>query len=170
MKQLTSIQLKFQDREELSRSIEKWKIKDEKIIFTNGCFDILHVGHISLLAAAKDLGGKLVIGLNSDSSVHTLKGEGRPINDLESRATMLASLKTVDAVISFSEETPIDLIEWIKPDFLVKGGDYLKENIVGAEFVSKYGGRVVIVPLVEGFSTSELNAKTNNTNSVNQSI
>lgn len=136
------------------------KIKDDsrsgKIVFTNGCFDILHVGHIEYLAKAKELGGLLVIGLNSDASVKRLKGDQRPVNPERARATLLAALSFVDYVIVFQENTPLNLIKDLSPDYLVKGGDYKMEEIVGAEWVIKNGGEVVIIPLTDGFSTTNV--------------
>lgn len=141
-------------------SLAEWKFicknNKKKIVFTNGCFDVLHYGHINYLAKAKDLGDKLIIGLNSDSSVKRLKGENRPINDVNARAAILASLFMVDAVVVFEEDTPEMLINSIVPDVLVKGGDYNIDNIVGADFIRENGGIVKIIPFVDGFSTTGL--------------
>ena len=134
--------------------------RDKKIVFTNGCFDILHAGHVEYLEAAKDLGDKLIIGLNSDQSVRKLKGKNRPLNTLNHRAKVLASLKCVDQVVVFGDLTPIRLIKALKPDVLVKGGDYKIKDIVGYKEVTKSGGKVVTVPLVEGLSTTKIIAKT----------
>jgi D-glycero-beta-D-manno-heptose 1-phosphate adenylyltransferase len=131
-----------------------WHFIGKKIVFTNGCFDILHKGHVAYLAEAKALGDVLVLGLNSDSSTKKLKGEGRPVNDEEARAFVLAGLAAVDAVIVFEEETPFELIKFIQPDFLVKGGDYKPEQIAGHDIVTANGGKVVIIPFVDGFSTT----------------
>lgn len=147
---------KIMDSVRLQQHLKIWRLFDQKIIFTNGCFDILHQGHISLLCAAKDLNGKLVIGLNSDQSIKGLKGESRPVNDAHSRALLLASLQVVDAVIVFEEETPHRLIQDITPDFLVKGGDYTIDQIVGSENVLSHGGSVEIIPLIQGFSTTNI--------------
>ena len=136
--------------------IRAWRLQGHSIGFTNGCFDLLHPGHISLLHHAKNECGKLVVGLNSDSSVARLKGEDRPIQKANSRATVLLALQDVDVVIIFHEETPIKLIELIKPDVLVKGGDYKIHEIVGAEFINQNGGRVVLSDYKNGHSTSEL--------------
>ncbi|MGC9342042.1 MAG: D-glycero-beta-D-manno-heptose 1-phosphate adenylyltransferase [Bacteroidales bacterium] len=125
-----------------------------KMVFTNGCFDILHKGHIHYLSSASDLGDYLVIGLNSDDSVRRLKGEDRPLQDEESRALILASLSFVDFVILFSEDTPHELIDKLKPDVLVKGGDYKAEEIVGYDLVTSRGGEVKIIDFVEGHSSS----------------
>jgi rfaE bifunctional protein nucleotidyltransferase chain/domain len=131
-----------------------WRFQGRKIVFTNGCFDILHKGHVEYLSKARDLGDILIIGLNTDASVSRLKGSGRPVQDQSSRALVLASLRVVEAVVFFEEDTPYNLIDLVKPDVLVKGGDYTEENIVGADVVKANGGSVVIIPLVEGYSTS----------------
>ena len=134
--------------------------RSKKIVFTNGCFDILHAGHVEYLAAAKELGDKLIVAINTDRSVRKLKGSSRPINTLAHRAKVLASLQCVDKVVFFDEETPIKLIKTIKPDVLVKGGDYKIKDIVGYKEVTKSGGSVVTIPLFEGLSTSKIIAKT----------
>ena len=143
-------------RSDLVKQAERWKLQDKKIIFTNGCFDILHKGHLELLSQAAALGDILVIGVNSDDSVKRLKGDERPVNDENFRALMLASLAIVDAVSIFPEDTPMELIESIVPDIIVKGGDYDPSTVVGAELVVKNGGEVIIIPLVKGYSTSNL--------------
>jgi rfaE bifunctional protein nucleotidyltransferase chain/domain len=130
--------------------------REGTVVFTNGCFDILHRGHVEYLYAARALGDVLVIGLNSDRSVRLLKGPGRPVNGVEDRAMVLASLEAVDAVTVFEEETPRRLIATLLPDVLVKGGDYGKAQIVGADEVEAAGGRVVIAPLVPGRSTTSI--------------
>lgn len=130
-----------------------------KIVFTNGCFDILHAGHVSLLQRCAALGDMLIVGLNDDHSVHALKGEGRPVNNQNHRAYLLSALQCVDSVVLFSEDTPIRLIEAIKPDVLVKGGDYTPDTVVGAEIVEQHGGRVVILDLIDGLSTTGTIAK-----------
>jgi len=140
--------------ERMIAEIARWRAQGFKIGFTNGCFDILHRGHVAYLTQAKSWCDKLIVGLNSDSSIRTLKGEGRPVNDLESRALVLAGLGSVDLVVSFSEETPIALIEAARPDVLVKGADYTVEGVVGNEFVQSYGGQVRLAGLVDGFSTT----------------
>lgn len=142
--------------------VNQWKQQGLSIVFTNGCFDILHIGHVDYLEKARNLGGKLVLGLNSDQSVRSIKGEKRPIVEQYARARVIASLSFVDAVILFDENTPLRLIQAIKPDILVKGDDYNIENIVGADFVIKHGGSVQTVPLVEGFSTSTIIEKIKN--------
>jgi len=144
------------DQAILSNRLAMWRFQMRKIVFTNGCFDVLHRGHIEYLSKARDLGDMLIIGLNTDDSVKRIKGEGRPVQDQASRALILASLRFVEAVILFDEDTPYDLISMIKPDVLVKGGDYSEETIVGADIVKENGGEVVTIPLVEGYSTSGL--------------
>ena len=136
--------------------VSKWKADGQKVVFTNGCFDVLHYGHVCYLAEAKELGDKLVLGLNSDASVRRLNGETRPINGQKERGTLLAALSFIDTIVIFDEDTPEKLIKSIKPDFLVKGGDYTFETIVGADFVSSYGGTVRTIPLVENFSTTNI--------------
>lgn len=133
-----------------------WRFLQQKIVFTNGCFDILHLGHVDYLSKAANMGTKLVIGLNSDASTQKLKGSTRPINNEHSRSHLLASLFFVDAVIVFDEETPANLINHIKPNVLVKGADYAIENIVGADVVIKNGGEVATVPFIDGYSTSAI--------------
>lgn len=127
---------------------------EKTVVFTNGCFDILHLGHIEYLAKARDLGDLLIVGLNSDQSVRRLKGESRPINPQHARATLLAALEPVDFVVIFEEDTPLQLIQQIAPHVLVKGGDYTVSDIVGADVVTNNGGIVKIIPLTEGFSTT----------------
>lgn len=132
------------------------RFKNMKTVFTNGCFDILHKGHVEYLAAAADMGDVLIIGLNSDQSVKKIKGKDRPVNDKSARSLLLASMKFVDRVIIFEEETPYELISHIKPDVLVKGSDYKTEDIVGADVVQANGGKVVTVELVDGYSTTNI--------------
>ncbi|MCK5785128.1 MAG: D-glycero-beta-D-manno-heptose 1-phosphate adenylyltransferase [Candidatus Sabulitectum sp.] len=126
----------------------------KQIVFTNGCFDILHPGHLEILERARKLGDFLFVGLNSDDSVKRLKGHSRPVQRLDSRAAVLASLRCVDCVIPFSQDTPLELINGILPDILVKGGDYTVEQVIGAQTVIGNGGRVEIIPLVKGYSTT----------------
>lgn len=128
----------------------------KRIVFTNGCFDILHLGHVEYLAKAKDMGDLLIVGLNTDDSVKRLKGPSRPINPENARAHVLAALQFVDYVVLFNEDTPYQLIKAISPDVLVKGGDYIINEIVGADLVSENGGEVKVIPLTEGFSTSKI--------------
>lgn len=141
---LTELMQKLQHRE------------GETIVFTNGCFDIIHRGHVDYLSRARDLGTKLVLGLNSDASVRRLKGESRPIVDQQSRAFVLAGFQFIDYVVIFEEDTPFNLISTIQPDILVKGGDYKIENIVGHDVVEAHGGKVMTIPFVEGFSTTNI--------------
>ncbi len=133
-----------------------WKTVGRKIVFTNGCFDILHHGHLDYLAKAASLGNILVVGVNTDASVKRLKGDERPLTHQEDRAFQLASLMFVDAVCMFDEDTPKDLIEALKPDVLAKGGDYTIDTIVGADFVLNNGGQVEVIPFVQGYSTTSL--------------
>lgn len=154
MKSLQVIYNKIVALEGARQIVYDWKQKGEKIVFTNGCFDIIHKGHVSYLAQARDLGSKLVLGLNSDASVKRLKGETRPIKDQESRAMTVASFEYVDLVVLFEEDTPINLITNLMPDILVKGGDYKIQNIVGAKEVLAHGGEVKTIDFVDGFSTS----------------
>jgi len=128
----------------------------KKIVFTNGCFDLLHRGHIYYLAKARALGDVLVIGLNSDSSVSRLKGEGRPVNVQNARAEVLGALGMVDHIIIFEEDTPLNLIKLVRPDLLIKGGDYKAEEIVGYEEVISWGGEVLTIPTMEGYSSTSI--------------
>jgi rfaE bifunctional protein nucleotidyltransferase chain/domain len=147
---------KIFDRAVLGNRLAMWRFLNNKIVFTNGCFDILHRGHIEYLSQARDKGSVLIIGLNSDTSVRRIKGEGRPVQDEMSRALVLASLRFVDAVVLFDEDMPYELINLVQPDVLVKGADYAEDAIVGADIVKANGGEVVTIPLVEGYSTSEI--------------
>ncbi|WP_456420254.1 D-glycero-beta-D-manno-heptose 1-phosphate adenylyltransferase [Methanocaldococcus infernus] len=144
------------DRSLLKKIVEELKRQGLKIVFTNGCFDILHRGHVEYLNEAKKLGDILIVGINSDSSVKKIKGEKRPIISLHSRAYVLDNLKAVDFVVPFDEDTPIEIIKIIKPDVHVKGGDYKEEDLPEAEVVKAYGGKVKIIPLVEGYSTTNI--------------
>ncbi|TLS68992.1 D-glycero-beta-D-manno-heptose 1-phosphate adenylyltransferase [Mariprofundus erugo] len=136
--------------------VDRWQADGRRIVFTNGCFDLLHPGHIDYLSRARALGDVLIVGLNDDDSIRRLKGESRPVNPLADRAIMLAALRSVDLVVPFSEDTPLKLISALKPDILVKGGDYEPANIVGAEVVLAAGGKVVVMPFIEGYSTTRL--------------
>lgn len=140
----------------LARLLQSHRRRGKKIVFANGCFDLLHLGHVRLLEKAKSLGDLLVVGLNTDRSVRRLKGKSRPILPQRDRAGILAALEAVDYVTFFSEDTPARLIARLKPDILVKGGDYSPKNIVGTDTVKKNGGRVIVVPLVEGRGTSRI--------------
>jgi len=146
----------FKNAEAAQESVQHWHDYSDTIVFTNGCFDILHAGHVSYLEEAKALGDRLVVGLNSDSSVKSIKGEDRPIIGEQHRAKVLAGLESVDMVILFDEETPIELIKKIKPQYLVKGGDYKEEDMIGADFVKQHNGRVMILSFVEGLSTTHI--------------
>lgn len=146
-------------QEQLERVIAEAKDHGQKVVFTNGCFDILHAGHVEYLAEAKQQGDKLVVAINDDEGVKRLKGEGRPINHLERRMTMLAGLEAVDWVVSFSEDTPENLLQLVKPDVLVKGGDYSVAEVVGGDIVAGYGGEVAVLKLVDGLSTTALAEK-----------
>jgi D-beta-D-heptose 7-phosphate kinase/D-beta-D-heptose 1-phosphate adenosyltransferase len=147
---------KILDRERISKRVAEWRASGETIVFTNGCFDLLHVGHITLLEDCRRFGTKLVLGLNADASVCRLKGPTRPIVGERERARVMAALASVDAVVLFEEDTPLDLIRTLKPNVLVKGGDYTIDTVVGHEEVLAFGGRVEIVPTVEGFSTTNI--------------
>ena len=138
----------------LEKSCREIRLKNKKIIFTNGCFDIIHPGHIHILSKAKSLGDILVVGLNSDLSVKKLKGDKRPLVSEDDRSRVLLSLRFVDYVIIFNELTPLKVIKKIKPDFLVKGGDYYENDIVGSDFVKAYGGQVEIIKFLDGYSSS----------------
>lgn len=148
------IESKFFSLPDLLKRIEFWRKLGDKIVFTNGCFDILHQGHIHLLTACCEEGGRLIVGLNSDTSVKRLKGPNRPVNHQNSRATLLASTQFTDAVVIFEEDTPEKLIHAIQPDVLIKGGDWKKEDIIGSAFVESYGGVVKTIPYLNGFSTT----------------
>lgn len=141
-------------QEEIISQVIRWRLNSKTIAFTNGVFDILHQGHIAVLAKAASFADVLIVGVNSDKSVKKLKGNDRPINTEQSRALILASLIMVDAVVIFDEETPLELIKKIKPDVLIKGGDYTIDTIVGAKEVIGNGGKVEIFPIEEGFSTT----------------
>lgn len=144
------------NKEDLRTTLNQWRFKDEKIVFTNGCFDILHRGHVEYLAKAAALGSKLIIGLNTNASVRRLKGESRPINDEAARAILLSSLIFTDKIVLFDEDTPLELIHFIQPDILVKGNDYKPEEIVGYDILKAKGGEVVTIELTEGFSTTSI--------------
>ena len=156
MKAISSIPAKVFDLDNLLHQVRRWRLQDEKIVFTNGVFDILHDGHIASLSEAASFGHVLIVGVNTDASVKRLKGESRPVNNEKSRSLLLASLVITDAVILFEEDTPQKLISAILPDVLVKGGDYTLDQIVGANEVLANGGDVKIVPILEGFSTTSI--------------
>lgn len=156
MHKLQWIQNKIMTNKDLVHQRNAWRATGQKIVFTNGCFDILHHGHLDLIAKSADFGNKLIVAINTDASVKRLKGPERPVNHEKDRAFQLASLLCVDAVCLFDEDTPKEIIEVLKPDVLVKGGDYTIDKIVGADFVMSHGGSVEIVPFVQGYSTSFL--------------
>jgi D-glycero-beta-D-manno-heptose 1-phosphate adenylyltransferase len=151
-----NIKSKIYDWNDLQKQLDIWQYENKKIVFTNGCFDILHIGHVEYLSKASEFGDILIVGLNSDSSVANIKGPSRPINNQNDRAMILASLLFVDAVILFSEDTPLKLIEKINPDFLIKGNDYTGKEIVGYDFVKSNGGKIITIDLVQGYSTTNI--------------
>ena len=160
MTRLEALQSKIQSREQLTRTIALWKFKDRKIVFTNGCFDLLHKGHVTYLAQAAEMGDMLVVGLNSDASVKKLaKGSSRPLQDQDSRALIMASLESVAAICIFDEDTPADLIKLVQPDVLVKGGDWKPEQIAGYDTVKASGGEVTVIEFLPGFSTTAIEKK-----------
>lgn len=146
----------IRQKENLDSTLNQWRFQGKKIVFTNGCFDILHRGHVEYLAKAAELGNKLIIGLNTDLSVRRLKGESRPINDQEARAILLASLIFTDKIVFFEEDTPLELIDYIQPDILVKGNDYKPKEIIGYNIVKVKGGEVITIELTPGFSTTSI--------------
>lgn len=154
MKNIQAPSSKILSIEEARKRMSQWRLCGKKVSFTNGCFDILHKGHIASLSQAASEADYLIVAVNSDASTKRLKGESRPINDEQARALLLASLLIVDAVVIFEEDTPLELIKTLLPDVMVKGGDYTVEQIAGAKEVIENGGRVVINPIVEGFSTT----------------
>ncbi len=156
MKNIAAIEEKIYTLTALIRRVAGWRLNGKKVAFTNGVFDLLHEGHIYSLSQAASEASYLIVGVNADSSVKRLKGESRPVNNQQSRALLLASLLVVDAVVVFEEDTPHQLITSLLPDVLVKGGDYTVDSIVGAKEVIANGGRVVINPIVAGFSTTSL--------------
>lgn len=156
---LSAVESKIQNWDTIRKTVALWKSEGQKIIFTNGCFDILHYGHIHYLAEAKALGDKLIIGLNSEESTTRLKGIHRPINDDKTRLFMLAALEMTDAVVIFEEDTPFELIKLVMPDVLVKGGDYKISEIVGADLVIENGGEVKTLAFQKGYSTSKIEEK-----------
>jgi rfaE bifunctional protein nucleotidyltransferase chain/domain len=160
MKNLDIIKNKILQGEKLVRMLYLWRFQQKKTVFTNGCFDLLHLGHIDYLSKAKDEGDILIVGVNTDASVQRLgKGKNRPITDETSRSMIVASLHFVDAVVLFDEDTPYRLIEMIQPDVLVKGADYRPEEIVGYDIVKAKGGRVVTIDLLPGYSTTAIEKK-----------
>jgi rfaE bifunctional protein nucleotidyltransferase chain/domain len=165
MSRLSSLESKIVSLEDAKRRVNMWHLKNDKVVFTNGCFDILHKGHVTYLAKSAELGDRLIVAINTDASVRELgKGDNRPINSEEARATVLAALGFVDMVVFFDDNTPLSLIEFLQPDILVKGADYdpqetnpdSKKYIVGSDFIKKNGGEVVAIQLVEGYSTTSI--------------
>ena len=144
------------DRNEAVKIIDKWRTDQKTIVFTNGCFDIIHRGHVEYLRKAKLLGDILIVGLNSDASVRRIKGEPRPYQDEQDRAAILDAMEMVDLVVIFKEDTPLDLICELKPDILVKGGDYDSHSIIGANEIKSWGGSVKTIPFLKGYGTSKL--------------
>jgi rfaE bifunctional protein nucleotidyltransferase chain/domain len=143
-------------KEDAYKTLQTWRFKENKIVFTNGCFDLVHQGHLNYLASAASMGNKLIIGLNTDASVQKLKGPNRPIIDEYSRAFLLASLGFVDLIIFFEEQTPYELIQFVQPDILVKGSDYKAEDIVGYDIVKAKGGEIKTLDFLEGFSSTAI--------------
>ena len=156
MTQTEAIENKILSDKNLEKRIEDWRSRKLKIVFTNGCFDLLHLGHVDYLAKAADAGDRLIIGVNTDTSVHRLKGKNRPLQDESSRLHILASLQMVDAVILFDEDTPYNLISRVQPDILVKGADYKVEDIVGYDIVTKRGEKVMTLEYLAGYSTTAI--------------
>jgi rfaE bifunctional protein nucleotidyltransferase chain/domain len=154
MERLNTIKSKIYTWDHIRRQLAIWRFKSKTIVFSNGCFDVLHLGHVEYLAKARDLGDILIVGLNSDDSVHRIKGAHRPVNNEEARAITLAALSFVDAVVLFGEDTPQELIKLIQPDILVKGKDYEGKEIVGSDVVKARGGQVVTIELTKGYSTT----------------
>lgn len=165
MSRLASLENKIVSLEDAKRRVNMWHLKNDKVVFTNGCFDILHKGHVTYLAKSAELGDRLIVAINTDASVREQgKGENRPINPEDARATVLAALGFVDLVVFFNENTPLNLIELLQPDVLVKGADYdpnetdksSKNYIVGSDIVKKNGGEVIAIQLVDGYSTTSI--------------
>ena len=155
-KSLEILNSKILDKERLLVKLTDWKEENKKIVFTNGCFDLIHLGHIELIARSADLGDILIIGVNTDNSIKRLKGPNRPIVEEISRAKQLAALEFVDAVVFFDQDTPIDLIKIINPNLITKGGDYNSDQVIGNDIVAKNNGEVVIIPLTQGYSTTSI--------------
>ena len=161
-KALERVKNKIFNKNNLLEKLEMWRGAKKKIVFTNGCFDLIHLGHIEVLARSADLGDILIIGVNTDSSIKELKGNNRPIIEENSRAQQLASLEFVDAVILFNEQTPLELIKLIKPNVITKGGDYSSEQVIGNEIAVENNGKVIIIPLTRGYSTTSILNKIKN--------
>lgn len=159
MSNFAHIHQKIQNHDALAITLSQWRASGQRIVFTNGCFDLLHYGHLHYLAQARDLADRLVVGLNSAASVRRLKGPNRPINDDLTRTHLLAALEMVDAVVIFEADTPLELIKIVKPDILVKGGDWQPEQIVGSALVLTLGGQVLSLPFIAGYSTTNIEQK-----------
>ena len=155
-KSLEILNSKILDKERLLVKLTGWKEENKKIVFTNGCFDLIHLGHIEVIARSADLGDILIIGVNTDNSIKRLKGKNRPIVEEISRAKQLAALEFVDAVVLFDQDTPIDLIKMINPNIITKGGDYNTDQVIGNDIVTQNDGEVVIIPLTQGYSTTSI--------------
>ena len=155
-KSLEILHSKILDKERLLVKLTDWKEENKKIVFTNGCFDLIHLGHIEVIARSADLGDILIIGVNTDNSIKRLKGKNRPIVEEISRAKQLAALEFVDAVVFFDQDTPIDLIKVINPNVITKGGDYNTDQVIGNDIVTQNDGEVVIIPLTHGYSTTSI--------------
>ncbi len=151
------------DLPDAQKAVQNWQKAGQRVVFTNGCFDLIHLGHVDYLEKARQLGDRLIIGLNSDDSVSRFKGPQRPLQDQVSRARVLAAMQFVDAVVFFNEDTPLNLISTLLPNVLVKGSDYLTENIVGADVVKNAGGEVKTIEFVAGYSTTRIVEKIKNT-------
>jgi D-glycero-beta-D-manno-heptose 1-phosphate adenylyltransferase len=162
MSMLAQIEAKIHTWDSAQAAVQSWQQKGDTVVFTNGCFDLLHYGHLHYLAQARDLGQRLVLGLNSAASVGRLKGPHRPINDELTRTWQLASLSFIDAVVPFEEDTPWELLQVLQPDILVKGGDYEIATIIGADIVLARGGQVLTLPFVAGYSTTSIEQKIKN--------
>jgi len=156
MTKLDIIKSKIVDRQKAAKIVQQWQTNGDKVVFTNGCFDLVHRGHVEYMAIAANLGQRLVLGLNTDASVKRLKGELRPLVDEQSRAILLAAFEFIDLIVLFDEDTPYELIKAVQPDILVKGSDYKPESIVGYDIVTARGGKVETIDFVEGFSTTKL--------------
>tara|TARA_B100001175_G_scaffold147587_1_gene125223 strand:+ start:36 stop:530 length:495 start_codon:yes stop_codon:yes gene_type:complete len=161
-KKINKLKAKILNIKDLAKIINEWRLNGDKIVFTNGCFDLIHLGHLEILARSADLGDKLIVGINSDESIKKIKGNSRPIIEEDSRAKQLAAIEFIDAVILFNEDTPYNLINILKPDVLTKGGDYKKNDIVGNQLINKEKGEVVIIPLTQGYSTTSILEKIKN--------
>ena len=155
-KSLEILNSKILDKKRLLVKLTDWKEENKKIVFTNGCFDLIHLGHIEVIARSADLGDVLIIGVNTDNSIKRLKGPNRPIVEEISRAKQLAALEFVDAVVFFDQDTPIDLIKMINPNIITKGGDYNTDQVIGNDIVTQNDGEVVIIPLTQGYSTTSI--------------